>query len=243
MLVAIYKLKMWARRTLLKDPFVAKYFFNKVYFGLDFLDSLIISDLSDENPFYVELGANDGYTQSNTKHLELYRGWRGVLIEPIPELYAQLTKNRSKDNYFYNVACVSHEFPDKSIRMIFSNLQSVTLGGQSDLADRKSHAESGAAHLVKSLGQTLHELEVPAKTLTSILEESNAPKQIGFLSLDVEGSEAEVLLGLDLTKYRFNMICIESRDISKIEEILIPKGYFLYKQISKHDYLFKYFEN
>ncbi len=29
---------------------------------------------------FVELGANDGFTQSNTYHLEKFLGWRGLLI-------------------------------------------------------------------------------------------------------------------------------------------------------------------
>ena len=35
-----------------------------------------------ENGFYIELGAFDGITQSNTYFFELNRGWKGILIEP-----------------------------------------------------------------------------------------------------------------------------------------------------------------
>ena len=47
------------------------------------LDELLDRD----GGFFVEAGGNDGYTQSNTYWLERFRGWRGILVEPMPELY------------------------------------------------------------------------------------------------------------------------------------------------------------
>jgi len=61
----------------------------------DFLVTEIFSQKVHEK-YYVEIGANDGVSQSNTKYLELYESWRGLLIEPIPELFVKLKKNRSK---------------------------------------------------------------------------------------------------------------------------------------------------
>lgn len=47
------------------------------------------------------------------------------------------------------------------------------------------------------------------KTLTEILDESNAPKYIDYLSLDTEGTELEILKGLDFSKYVIGYISIE----------------------------------
>jgi translation initiation factor IF-3 len=60
-----------------------------------------------------------------------------------------------------------------------------------------------------------------------------------LLSLDVEGSEMEVLKGLDHAKYRFEYICLECREIKKMEDYLQDHDYKLVKQLSSHDYLFK----
>ena len=43
---------------------------------------------------FVEVGANDGVLLSNTKMLEESFGWRGVCIEPNPQLYPKLVANR-----------------------------------------------------------------------------------------------------------------------------------------------------
>ena len=42
--------------------------------------------------FYVELGANDGVRFSNSYYFEVNKGWKGVLIEPAPNLYVTCKK-------------------------------------------------------------------------------------------------------------------------------------------------------
>lgn len=54
----------------------------KRYIGLNELDRMILKYINYDGGFYVELGANDGITQSNTKHFEIYKNWTGILIEP-----------------------------------------------------------------------------------------------------------------------------------------------------------------
>ena len=58
------------------------------------------------------------------------------------------------------------------------------------------------------------------------LIEVEAPKLIDFLSLDVEGSELEVLNGIDFTVYNFKFILVESRDDDEMIKYLIIKIIF-----------------
>jgi hypothetical protein len=55
-------------------------------FGLNELDVKLANHIRFRRGFFVEVGGNDGISQSNTAYLERYLGWRGLLIEPIPEL-------------------------------------------------------------------------------------------------------------------------------------------------------------
>ena len=58
--------------------------------------------------FFVELGANDGFTESNTLSLEIKRTWRGVLVEPLPSQFISCCYYRGKiGNSFFANACVS----------------------------------------------------------------------------------------------------------------------------------------
>ena len=45
---------------------------------------------------FVEAGAHDGYTQSNTYYLERERGWSGLLVEAIPELERKARRRRPR---------------------------------------------------------------------------------------------------------------------------------------------------
>src|SRR5205823_12423666 len=46
------------------------------------------------NGVFVDIGAYDGVTFSNTLMLENERDWTGICIEPLPDVCAALRKNR-----------------------------------------------------------------------------------------------------------------------------------------------------
>ena len=107
-----------------------------------------------------------------------------------------------------------------------------------DLEDRDAHILSGKKFL--SVNEDVFSFGAVAETLSSILKKSNAPKEIDFLSLDVEGAELEVLKGVDFDEFSFKFMLIEVRDIKRMENFLYQYGYVLEKQFSSHDYLFKH---
>ena len=82
--------------------------------------------------------------------------------------------------------------------------------------------------------------------LNDLLMESKAPKLIDFFSLDVEGSELNVLKGIDFNKYNFQYLLIEITDldkgvyVKKIINFLKEKDYILHTNLTSYDYLFKY---
>ena len=47
------------------------------------------------NGTYVDIGAHDGITGSNTYFFDLL-GWEGICFEPLPEIYNQLVINRKR---------------------------------------------------------------------------------------------------------------------------------------------------
>ena len=79
-----------------------------------------------------------------------------------------------------------------------------------------------------------------AATLNSLLDKSNAPSIIDFLSLDTEGAEFQVLNGIDFKKYKFKFMLIETDFFTKLKKFLIKKKYKFIKKLNENDYLFKY---
>lgn len=80
-------------------------------------------------------------------------------------------------------------------------------------------------------GAKTAQYEVETVTLNEVLDGMDAPTEIDFLSLDTEGSEVDILGGLDLQKYKFNVMVIEhnfNQDTQNaLERILKPFGYKL----------------
>ena len=100
-----------------KIPVILKKVFKKSY-GRDNLDLKLEKYLNYSNGFFIELGAHDGITQSNTYYYEKKKNWKGILIEPVPKLYKYCKKYRSKKNLFFCNACVSFDFKNENVKLI-----------------------------------------------------------------------------------------------------------------------------
>jgi len=206
------------------------------YHGLNELDKKLEAYLDYDEGFFVELGANDGITQSNTLYFERVRKWRGILIEPILHNFIKCKHNRSPESSKVYAACVSFDYNEQYVKLAYSNLMTTPSGLESDIEDPIAHAKSGSIFLKPN--EDVVEVIAVAKTLNSILDNEHAPTLIDILSLDVEGAEIEVLKGIDHNKYRFKYLLIESRDHEKIKAFLKKHGYCLVDKLSQHDLLF-----
>jgi FkbM family methyltransferase len=144
---------------------------------------------------FLEAGANDGYTWSNTYYLERFKGWRGVLVEGIPTLSDECRRLRARA-IVHNCALVEHGFPHESVTMTYSDLRSLIAGSEPDM-ERRALEETGT-----------YAVTVPARTLDDVLAESELG-QIDFVSLDLEGFEAPALRGLDLDRHRPTWLLVE----------------------------------
>ncbi len=200
--------------------------------SLNGLDEKLARYLDFRGGFFIEAGANDGYNQSNTYYLENSMGWSGILIEAIPDLAEMSRKNRARSKVVHS-ALVADQDATPTIRMRFANLMSVVDGCLGDKTDE--HVQLGLK--VQNLPES-YAVNVPARTLTSILDDAAPGRPIDFFSLDVEGYEVEVLKGLDFEKYSPAYILIETW---KLEEVmtLIRDRYEMIEQLATHDYLFK----
>jgi len=148
---------------------------------------------------FVEVGANEPASiHSQTWHLE-QRGWRGILIEPNRALFDELVRQRPRSRV-YNVACSS---PGKAgvaeLKIPF------VADGTIDTGKAALEVEIDHAGFPAYRTET-----VKVVTLDSILEE-NAVGRIDFLSIDVEGTELDVLKGFDLDRYRPRLILLEDK--------------------------------
>jgi len=153
-------------------------------YPLDYKLVSILTKMFPNGGTYVEAGANDGVTQSNTLLLQEHFNWKGLLIEPCVQSYKKCLKTRGDKNIVVNCALVSSD-EIKSIKGDFVAKESgVDWDSLMNSIDGKRKNNSSL-------------VEVDACTLGKIVKDNNI-KDIDFMSLDVEGFELEVLKGIDL---------------------------------------------
>jgi FkbM family methyltransferase len=195
------------------------------------LDSKLGAIIDLDGGFFVEAGAHDGFTQSNTYYLERFRGWRGVLIEPIPAQAAAALRSRPAAT-IVQCALVSAADAGCQVRMRFGDLMS-TVEGARDSA--------WAGHGTRLGWHDPYDIDVPARTLSSVLDEVEAP-EIDLLSLDTEGSEAAALSGLDLDRHAPRYVLVEIHDRSKDQppiDRLLERRYVVDGWLSPVDLLYR----
>ncbi len=206
-------------------------------FSLNDLERSLQRFLPESGGYFVEVGGNDGFTQSNTKALELYFDWGGVLVEPHPENFRRMRLTRSSRSACFWAACVPSSFDRDSVTLENLDLMSFSSELVTLDLDQESHKSVGKNWSRIRTGSETY--QAPARTLSSILEECHAPTRIDFLSLDVEGAEFAVLEGVDHSKFRFDWILIESRNDTSVKEKLTGLGYSYVAKLSENDLLFR----
>ncbi len=138
--------------------------------------------------FFVEVGANDPFLFSQTWMLE-QKGWTGVLVEPLADCCAALRRSRSAS--VVQAACAApHQIGTASLHV--AGTRSSLVPNAFDPKIRYETTET-----------------VQAVTLTDVLQQVAAPRVIDFLSIDTEGTEGDVLAGLDLNRFQPTLILVE----------------------------------
>jgi FkbM family methyltransferase len=155
---------------------------------------------------FVEAGAYDGYFESNTYWFERFRGWSGVLVEPVPRLAAATRRERPGAQVF-ECALVPFDHPSATVEMLYGGSMSLVAGSQGSSEADVAFAQCGASAGVLA-GRDTYRLSVPARTLSDVLSEAGVA-DIDLLSLDVEGYEGAVLRGVDFERHAPRYIVVE----------------------------------
>ena len=199
------------------------------------LDLKLKKYLNFSGGFFIELGAHDGITQSNTFYYEKKYNWKGILIEPVPKLFNYCKKYRSNKNLYFCNACVSFDFNKDKVKLIYSNLMTTAVDLTSDDYRKKHLADPELNFFEKN-----NYFYANARTLSSILKESKAPNIIDFFSLDVEGAEFDVLNGIDFSIYNFKYIIIETDNFERLDKFMTNKNYKFINKYNSNDYLYEF---
>lgn len=160
--------------------------------------------------FFIDIGAYDGFTISNTYSLEKI-GWEGICIEPVPNIFERLIKNRKCE-------CINAALSDNDI---VDSKFIQTKGGRSGFTRNMSNEMQTAAEKEGIIA----EINVKSVTFDTIMD-NHHKKYIDFMSVDVEGSEIEILKTINFDKYKFGLITVENNHgKDRLKSFMKLRGY------------------
>lgn len=170
------------------------------------------------NGVFVEIGAFNGVGMSNTVFFERERDWTGILFEPIPSRYEEITKNRK---------CLAMQaaISDREGEEEFLVMKGWTemLSGMTRTYDpahvRRIEQELG------EYGGTKELIKVPSVLLDKTLIYHHMPV-VDYCSIDTEGSEFQILKSIDFTKVSISCFTVENNySDNRVEAFMKTKGY------------------
>jgi FkbM family methyltransferase len=162
---------------------------------------------------FVDVGAYDGLTGSNTLFFEKFQGWKGVCIEPDAIQFAKLSMLRSCD-------CVQACIADREASARFLSVA----GGLTMMGGLVDHYEPGDLKMVtERSGAKI--INVATKRLDAVLKERNITA-IDYLSVDTEGSELAILRSFDFARFNVRALSVENnRNTPQIPDHMQSLGY------------------
>lgn len=164
--------------------------------GEDLLLAHALDDIAPQFGFYIDVGANDPVRESVTKIL-YDKGWHGINVEPSPYWYERLVADRHRD---VNIHAAASD--GEGSVTLFDDRQ----GGLGTSIEEYANRHRSLRNL------EMIPVTVPTLSLTSICEQEAVPDTIHFLKIDVEGFEERVIRGMDFTRFRPWILCIEATE-------------------------------
>lgn len=171
---------------------------------------------------YIELGAMDGITFSNTLFFEKFLGYKGLLIEPAYNQFSQLKINR-KNNFVENYAISN----SKGVKKFIGNN---ACGG---LLETMAEKHKNKWH------KNAYKYNVNVIPIKELIKKHNI-RYIDFFSIDVEGGELEILETMDWNIPVY-IICIELDEQNNIKdekcrEILKENNFDFFIRLNNNDF-------
>lgn len=178
--------------------------------------------------FFLQVGANDGLMDDPIHFLVRKYGWRGVLLEPDPQLFERLKENYSGVDGPILVNAALSPINGKTsfyrIRMdekmpswcagLGSFRRDVILSNKNDVPEIESH---------------IIEDRIESISFHSLVARYRPPR-IDLIVIDTEGYDLEILRQLDLIRFRPDLIVYEHKHLNELErtiaaDLLIANGY------------------
>ena len=184
----------------------------------DLFASFIINKNFDNT--FLEFGATDGKSLSNTYTLENELQWTGTLAEPDVQWFDSLKKNRPKANII--TKCVWKKSGEKM------NFFSSNIGEYSTLDNFRYSEKDSLPENTYARNKNGKNFEVETISLNEVIKNEFNDVSPSYISVDTEGSEFEILNAFNFSKYHPVVFTVEHNFTelqNKIDKLMFQNGY------------------
>ena len=163
--------------------------------------------------FFVQVGSNDGEQHDPLRHEILRRDWHGIMIEPVPYVFARLQRNygtlgnrvilenvaiggRDGALPFYHLAPVA-SFEAAGLPQWYDGIGSF----------KQEHVLKHVTY-IPDIAERLVCTEVPSLTFESLCDKHGV-ERVDLIHIDAEGSDFDVVQSIDLQRHRPRLLIYE----------------------------------
>lgn len=166
---------------------------------------------------FLDVGAYDGLTGSNSLYFEKYLGWSGVMVEPVKQ-------HRETARLWRTSPCLPYAIADQDGEATFIAVTE----GYTQMSGLEGEYDAAMLRRVRSDPRHAEDrITVQTRSLNSLFVETGM-NRVDFVSLDIEGGELAALTAFDHARYRVDVWAIENNTGGpQIAALMREKGYNL----------------
>ena len=202
----------------------------KSQYGQDkFLNEFVFKNKT--NCSFLDVGANDGITLSNTYYFEKELEWYGKCFEPNPSIFNKLVLNRNCECF---QVCLGDRI-DKVKFTIFKEKEERDSSWINMLSGISEYFTVEYLKTISDKADIFQEIDVDLKPLDYFLKNG----EIEYLSIDTEGSEYEVLNGINFDRLFIHVISLEKNlSFEQCKKYLYRKKFIILKELGHEEIIF-----
>ena len=180
---------------------------------------------------FLDIGAYDGETLSNTLYFEETMGWTGLCVEPLPSAFAKLKARRK-------AICENTSLADFEGEAEFVEADDVHGENERMFSGLVATFDPRQVQRIEAMKQNQSRRVVKVTKLSTLLAK-HALYDFDYCSIDTEGAELAILSDFDPSRVRVSVFTIENNwDDDRIPKLMTGKGYEFVAKVEQ-DYIFR----
>ena len=188
---------------------------------------------------FIQIGANDGEQLDPLRSAVLKHSWRGVLVEPVPYVYARLSRNYGHLSRLSleNVAIAEQagSLPFYHLREAEADVAAGKLPQWYDaLGSFRKDVLLKHVEFIPDIAQRVICTQVPCISFDQLCEKHEL-QRVDLLQMDTEGFDYEIIKTIDFQRWRpalliYEYLHFDAKTQQDCEALLLQAGYLLHHE-------------